>query len=128
MTDQIYSDADLDTLVRPDKVHRKVYVDPDIFALEMERIYGHIWIYIGHDSQVPYTGDYVASQIAGHQVVMVRGADDSVNVVYNRCPHKGAMLVPEGTGNTRKLFRCPYHGWTFHLDGTMMTAPLGSAK
>ena len=117
-------DADLEALVRPDKVHRKVYVDPDIFALEMERIYGHIWIYIGHDSQVPYTGDYVASQIAGHQVVMVRGADDSVNVVYNRCPHKGAMLVPEGTGNTRKLFRCPYHGWTFHLDGTMMTAPL----
>ncbi len=120
----VYTDSELGDMVRPDKVHRKVYVDPDIFALEMERIYGQIWIYIGHDSQVPNTGDYVASKIAGHELVMVRAANRAVNVVYNRCPHKGAMLVPEGTGNTRKFFRCPYHGWAFHLDGKMLSVPL----
>jgi phenylpropionate dioxygenase-like ring-hydroxylating dioxygenase large terminal subunit len=119
-----YTDQDLADMVRPDKVHRKLYVDPDIYDLEMERIYRRIWLYIGHASQVPNVGDYFATKVARDQVIMVRGTDDKIKVLYNRCPHKGSMVLPEGNGNTRKFFRCPYHGWSFHLDGRMLNVPL----
>ncbi|NYE24633.1 aromatic ring-hydroxylating dioxygenase subunit alpha [Pigmentiphaga litoralis] len=111
-------------LVREDSVHKSVYTDPDIFALEMQRIYGKAWIYVGHDSQVPKTGDYLATRIGDQDVVMVRSQSGAVNVVYNRCPHKGAKLVGEGCGNTGKFFRCPYHAWTFKLDGSHFSLPL----
>jgi phenylpropionate dioxygenase-like ring-hydroxylating dioxygenase large terminal subunit len=113
-------------LVRPDSVHKRVYTDPDIFALEMERIYGQAWIYVGHESQVKLPGDYHTTRIGDQDVVMVRGTDGRVNVVYNRCPHKGAKLVPDGEGSTGKFFRCPYHAWTFKLDGSHLSAPLKS--
>jgi phenylpropionate dioxygenase-like ring-hydroxylating dioxygenase large terminal subunit len=120
----VYTNQDLADLIQADRVHRKLYVDPDIFELEIERIYEKIWIYVGHESQVPNVGDYFATKIARQQFIMVRGADGKVNVLYNRCPHKGSMVLPEGSGNTRKFFRCPYHGWSFHLDGRMLNVPL----
>lgn len=118
------SNEALARLLRADSVHKRLYTDPEIFALEMERIYGQAWIYVGHDSQVPNVGDYVTTRVGDQDVVMVRGADKKVNVVYNRCPHKGARLVAEGSGNTGKFFRCPYHAWTFKLDGSHLAAPL----
>lgn len=111
-------------LVRADSVHKRVYTDPDIFELEMERIYGHAWIYVGHESQVPGTGDYLATWLGDQHVIMVRAADGKVHVVYNRCPHKGAMLVTEDSGNVGKFFRCSYHAWTFKLDGSHLALPL----
>ncbi|VWC57044.1 aromatic ring-hydroxylating dioxygenase subunit alpha [Burkholderia lata] len=111
-------------LVRPDSVHKRLYTDPAIFALEMERIYGRAWIYVGHESQVKAAGDYHATRIGDQDVVMVRGADGAVHVVYNRCPHKGAKIVPDGNGCVGKFFRCPYHAWTFRHDGTHLSAPL----
>ena len=118
------TNATLAGLVRPDSVHKRVYTDPAIFALEMERIYGRAWIYVGHESQVKEPGDYHATRIGDQNVVMVRAADGRIHVVYNRCPHKGAMVVPDGDGTAGKFFRCPYHAWTFRLDGTHLSAPL----
>ncbi len=111
-------------LVREDSVNRRVYTDPEIFDLEMDRIYGRMWIYVGHESQVPNPGDYHTTRIGNQDVIMVRGSDGKVNVMYNRCPHKGAQLVPQGDGNVGKFFRCPYHAWTFKLDGSHLAAPL----
>ncbi|NIE88579.1 MULTISPECIES: aromatic ring-hydroxylating dioxygenase subunit alpha [unclassified Burkholderia] len=118
------TNASLAGLVRPDSVHKRVYTDPAIFALEMERIYGRAWIYVGHESQVKTPGDYHTTRIGDQDVVMVRAQDGQVHVVYNRCPHKGAKLVADGDGSTGKFFRCPYHAWTFKLDGTHLSAPL----
>ncbi|WP_186200284.1 aromatic ring-hydroxylating dioxygenase subunit alpha [Burkholderia gladioli] len=118
------TNASLADLVRPDSVHKRVYTDPAIFALEMERIYGRAWIYVGHESQVKAPGDYHTTRIGDQDVVMVRAQDGQVHVVYNRCPHKGAKLVADGDGSTGKFFRCPYHAWTFKLDGTHLSAPL----
>lgn len=118
------SNEALAKLVRPDSVHKRVYTDPEVFALEMKRIYGKAWIYVGHESQVPKSGDYHTTQIGEQDVIMVRGADGAVHVVYNRCPHKGAKVVAEGDGNTGKFFRCPYHAWTFKLDGSHLSLPL----
>ncbi|WP_223461964.1 aromatic ring-hydroxylating dioxygenase subunit alpha [Pseudomonas sp. GL-RE-19] len=113
-------------LIREDSVHKSVYTDPVLFKLEMERIYGHAWIYVGHESQVKNSGDYHTTRIGEEDVVMVRGSDGAVNVLYNRCPHKGAKLVADGDGNVGKFFRCPYHAWTYKLDGQHLSAPLKS--
>jgi benzoate/toluate 1,2-dioxygenase subunit alpha len=110
-------------LVRPDSVHRSVYTDPAIFDAEMSRIFEGSWIYVGHDSQVPKPGDYFATTIGRQQVIMVRHSDGKVRVLFNRCAHKGAMLVPEAGGHVRH-FRCGYHGWVFNTDGTLMHVPL----
>lgn len=119
-----YSKEQIGALVRPDSVNKSIYTDPELFKLEMQRIYGRIWVYVGHDSQVPNVGDYHATMIGDQDVVMVRAEDGKVHVLYNRCPHKGAMVVPEGHGCTGKFFRCPYHGWTFRLNGHHLAAPM----
>lgn len=106
------------SLVRDDRVHRSVYTDPAIFALEMERIYGRAWVYVGHDSQIPNPGDYLTLMIAGQPVVMSRHTDGKVHVLFNRCGHRGARVCVEPQGNA-DIFRCAYHGWTFNTDGTL---------
>jgi benzoate/toluate 1,2-dioxygenase alpha subunit len=114
----------LRALVRPDAVHRDVYIDDEVFDLEMERVWSRAWIYVGHDSIVPKAGDYFTADIGGRPVVMVRDQDGTVRVLMNRCAHKGAKLVNDTTGNTGKLFRCPYHAWSFSTDGVLRGVPL----
>ena len=116
--------AALAALVREAEVHRDVYTDPEIFALEMERLFANTWVYVGHDSQVPNQGDYVGTTIGAQPVLMVRHSDGAVHVLYNRCPHKGTRITTESCGNTGAMFRCPYHAWSFHTDGSPATVPL----
>ncbi|HEY4066135.1 MAG TPA: aromatic ring-hydroxylating dioxygenase subunit alpha [Burkholderiaceae bacterium] len=118
------STEELAGLVRPDSVHRRLYTDPAVFDLEMERIYGRAWIYVGHESQVRAVGDYHTTRIGQQDVVMVRSTDAGVKVLYNRCAHKGAKVVASGDGNVGKFFRCSYHAWTYKLDGTHLSTPL----
>ncbi len=110
-------------LIEPDRVHRSVYTDPEIFDVEMTRLFGCAWIYVGHESQISRVGDYVTALIGKQPVVMVRHTDSSIHVLYNRCAHKGAKVVGEGCGNTRFL-RCCYHGWTYRTDGSLAGVPL----
>jgi phenylpropionate dioxygenase-like ring-hydroxylating dioxygenase large terminal subunit len=90
----------------------------------MEHLFANTWIYVGHESQVPKIGDYYATTIGTQPVIMVRHTEDSVKVLYNRCPHKGTRLTGETCGNTGRFFRCPYHAWTFRLDGSLAGVPL----
>lgn len=115
---------DLKRLVEPDRVHKSVYTDPAIFDAEMERIFERIWVYCGHESQVKAPGDYYALTIGRQPMVMVRQADGSVQVLYNRCPHRGVQLVGNQSGNTGSAFVCSYHAWSFHLDGSVRAIPL----
>ena len=110
-------------LVQPDQVHRDVYVDAELFALERERIWWRTWVYVGHASQVPAPGDYLTTDIAGQPLVMVRHQDGSIRVLFNRCAHKGARLVSAPTGNTGRFFRCPYHAWAYDTDGALRAIP-----
>ena len=111
-------------LVRDTVVHKDCYVDPEVFALEMEHLFANTWVYVGHASQVPEPGDYYGTTVGDQPVVMVRHGDRSVRVLYNRCAHKGVTLVNEGCGSTGKFFRCPYHAWTYKLDGGLLSIPL----
>lgn len=111
-------------LVREADVHRDVYVSPEVFALEQEHLFRNCWMYLGHASQIPAPGDYLTETIAGQPLLMVRGEDGRVRVFHNRCPHKGTRLTAETCGHAGRHFRCPYHAWTFRLDGGLHSIPL----
>lgn len=111
-------------LVRDTEVHKDLYIDEDVFQLEMEHLFANTWVYVGHASQIPDKGDYYTTTVGTEAVVMVRHTDNSIKVLYNRCPHKGVKVAGETCGNTGKFFRCPYHAWTFRTDGRLLAIPL----
>jgi benzoate/toluate 1,2-dioxygenase alpha subunit len=115
-----------DDLVREDRVHGSVYTDPALFELEMRRIFERAWIFMAHESQLPEAGDFVTSRIGRLPVIVVRAADRSINVLYNRCPHRGALICREAQGHAQR-FACPYHGWVFRTDGQLAGIPFRSA-
>ena len=111
-------------LVEADRVHRDLYIDQEVFELEMERLWSRTWIYVGHTSQVPQAGDFITVDVAAKPLIVVRHTDGKVRVLMNRCAHKGTKVVYDFAGNTGKTFRCPYHAWTYRTDGTLLQIPL----
>ena len=110
--------AAISDLVQERRVHSRLYTDPQLFELEIERIHGRVWVYVGHQSEVPQVGDYRTRTIGRTPVILVRGKDQQVRVLVNRCRHRGAQVCETESGNTR-AFRCWYHGWIYHLDGAL---------
>ncbi|MDE0492909.1 MAG: Rieske 2Fe-2S domain-containing protein [Acidimicrobiaceae bacterium] len=113
---------DFDYLVQPHRVHRRIYTDPQIFDLEMTRVFAASWCYVGHESEIPAPGDYRTTTLGLRPVLMTRGRDGAVNVLLNRCTHRGTVLAGESSG-CAKRFVCPYHGWTFAPDGQLVAIP-----
>ncbi|HYY60296.1 MAG TPA: Rieske 2Fe-2S domain-containing protein, partial [Burkholderiales bacterium] len=114
---------DANQLVRGERVHRAAYTDPHVFALEEERIFRRVWLYVAHESEVPGLGDYVLTRLGPEEVVLVRGEDGALSLLHNRCAHRGARILSAPRGNLRQL-RCPYHSWTYRLDGSLVGVPL----
>ena len=121
MNDQ-YDTDHIRSLVRPDCVHKDVYVDPDIFSLEVKRIFAHSWNYLCHESQIAHPGDYLTSEIAGNPVIVIRGEDNTISVLHNRCAHRGAKLLENRQGNATVL-SCSYHGWCYKTNGELLSIP-----
>lgn len=117
---------DLAGLVRPGWVHSALYTDEAIFKLEMERIFHRGWLYVGHESEIPQKGDFRLRQMGRQPVIFVRGQDDVVRVLLNRCRHRGAVVCEMEAGR-EKFFRCWYHGWTYANSGELVavTGPEG---
>ncbi|HET7672364.1 MAG TPA: SRPBCC family protein [Burkholderiales bacterium] len=113
----------IDNLLRGDAVHRAAYIDPAVFALEQERIFRRVWLYVGHESEVPAAGDYLLTRLGPDEVILTRREDGGLSLLHNRCAHRGARVVSEPAGNTRQL-RCPYHAWSYRLDGSLIGVPL----
>ncbi|HZQ73082.1 MAG TPA: SRPBCC family protein [Burkholderiales bacterium] len=113
----------IENLVRGNAVHRAAYTDPAVFALEMERIFRRAWLYLGHESEIPQAGDYVLVPLAGEELLLVRQEDGSVAALHNRCAHRGARIATCPAKGARAL-RCPYHSWTYRLDGSLLGVPL----
>jgi phenylpropionate dioxygenase-like ring-hydroxylating dioxygenase large terminal subunit len=122
----MFTRADIAARVEDDRVHRDLYLSRELFALEQQHFFANTWNYVGHASQVPQPGDYVTVAIAGRPLVMVRQPDGSIRVLYNRCAHKGTPLVSDASGHAGKFFRCPYHAWTYRLDGSPLGVPMKS--
>jgi phenylpropionate dioxygenase-like ring-hydroxylating dioxygenase large terminal subunit len=110
-------------LVEPKRVHGSVYTSPDIFDLETRRIFREGWNFVAHESEVPEPGDYITRRLGGEPIIVVRGKDDVVRVLANRCTHRGNRLCNAEQGNSSS-FRCPYHGWTFSNDGHLLAVPM----
>ena len=117
-----YSADRLDKLVEKNRVHRDVYTNPEVFDLEMERLWGRAWVYVGHESQVSKAGEFITTTIGTEPVLLSRDKSGQVHVLYNRCGHKGTKVATQKSGKTT-MFRCPYHGWSYHLDGKLNVVP-----
>ncbi len=116
----------IEALVQDGRAHSGIYTDPGIFELELQRIFGHSWLFIGHASEVPAKGDYRMRKMGRAPVLMVRGDDGAIRVLMNRCRHRGSQVCETEAGNT-KIFRCWYHGWTYDNTGKLavVSAPAG---
>ena len=123
------TEPDFGKLIEPGRVHRSVYTDPAIFEIEMERLFGRAWVFVGHDSQIPEPGDYVTTKIGRQPVILIRHGDGKPYVLLNRCAHRGAKVCNEARGNAKRLV-CLYHGWSYGTDGTLLgvTMPEGTAR
>lgn len=113
---------DYQSLVQSDRVHGSLYHEPAVFLEEMDRIYHTGWVYVGHESEVPEIGSFAAKPLGLQRVVMTRAEDGEVHVLYDRCPHRGNKILQSEKGRTRG-FVCPYHAWSFHLDGRLRAMP-----
>ena len=100
-----------------------VYSDPEIYAREQERIFcGASWSYVALEAELPRPGDFKRTFIGEKPVVVVRDKDGSVNVVENRCAHRGVQFCQKHLGNVPE-FMCPYHQWTYDLKGNLIGVP-----
>jgi len=97
------------------------YIDPAVAQIEADRVFSRTWQVVGHRDQVAKPGDYFTTELLGEPLLFVRGEDGKVRGFYNVCRHRAGPPA-EGCGS-RKLFRCGYHGWTYGLDGKLMSAP-----
>jgi phenylpropionate dioxygenase-like ring-hydroxylating dioxygenase large terminal subunit len=100
------------------RVHSSIYTDPEIFNLEMKRLFEDSWCYVAHESEIEKPGDFKTSAVGRVPVIVSRGDDNNIYVNVNACRHRGTVVCREEKGNTR-FFVCPYHGWSYKRDGTL---------
>lgn len=99
------------------------YANEDVFQCDLEKIWRHYWVYVGHTSQVPKPGSYFTATIAGEPLVILRDEGGQVRALVNVCRHRGSLVCSEPQGQLKKLV-CPYHQWVYDLDGTLRAARL----
>jgi Rieske 2Fe-2S family protein len=105
-------------------LERDYYLSPEIYAREQERIFYREWFCVGREEQIAEPGDYLVLDVAGESVLLVRTGNHGLSAHYNVCRHRGSQLVPEGAhGKFAGAIRCPYHSWTYTLEGALRTAP-----
>lgn len=101
----------------------EAYRSPEIYALEMDRIFTRDWVAICPSAALPNPGDHFAHAIGGEPVVVVRGDDGALRALSNVCRHRGTLLQDDGYGKMKK-FVCPYHAWTYDLEGELKGVPM----
>jgi phenylpropionate dioxygenase-like ring-hydroxylating dioxygenase large terminal subunit len=113
---------DYGELVGDDRVHGSLHTSPEVFDDEMDRIFTKGWAFVGHESEVARPGDWVTRRLGRESVILVRDRTGSVQVLANRCSHRGTALCWEAKGHASS-FQCNYHAWTFALDGALRSVP-----
>ena len=99
-----------------------VFVDPEVYRAEQERIFARCWLYVAHETQIPRPGDFVTNYMGQEQVIVCRDGEGQVLVFVNSCRHRGMRVCRTDEGHTR-LFQCPNHGWTYDLQGRLVGVP-----
>jgi PAH dioxygenase large subunit len=113
----------IEDLVRAEDglVSRRIFTDPEVYALERERIFTKAWFFLGHESEIPEPGDLVTRSAGLDPVILVRDDDGVIRAFLNSCRHRGMRVCRTDRENATFL-RCPYHGWAYRNDGSLMTA------
>ena len=101
---------------------REYYLSDEIFELEYPRVFARQWLMVGHACQIPAAGDFFTIDLAGENVVIVRGRSGDIHAHYNVCRHRGSRICDASAGRV-KSFVCPYHAWAYALDGRLESAP-----
>ncbi len=104
------------------RVDRRIFADPELFELEMKQIWEKVWVYAGHESQLPKPKDFMTTWIGRTPIIVNRNKSGELNAFVNVCTHRGATLCRTTKGSTSN-FVCPFHGWAFDGDGKLL-APM----
>lgn len=100
-----------------------VYTSGEVFRLEQQALFGRSWLCVGREQDLPAAGDFFVQDVAGDSVIVMRGADRAIRAFYNVCRHRGSRLLDAPRGSGLKRVLCPYHAWSYELDGRLHTAP-----
>jgi Rieske 2Fe-2S family protein len=123
-----------DTLAQGAKtLSQKYFVSPEVFEEEQEKIFAREWVLVGHQTEIPAAGDFVVREVlpssrhygatgAGESIIIIRDKGSDVRAYYNVCRHRGTRLCEEASGHAAAI-QCPYHAWTYGLDGRLIGAP-----
>ena len=104
------------------QISREIFVSEDIYQQEQEQVFTRAWLFVGHESQVPKPGDYFVSCMGEESVILCRDRAGQLHVFLNSCMHRGMKVCRYDEGNT-PVFTCPYHGWSYSTDGSLVGVP-----
>ncbi|TJY66264.1 aromatic ring-hydroxylating dioxygenase subunit alpha [Arthrobacter sp. CAU 1506] len=109
-------------LVQGDRVAGRIYTDPEIFELEMKNIFEKTWVWVAHESELPKPGSFKSTYVGRNAVIVTKDRKGAIHTLVNRCRHRGASVCEQRTGNANG-FTCPYHAWSYSLDGKLRGIP-----
>src|SRR5437868_11968190 len=98
---------------------RDFYSDIEVYQTDVQRIWRRGWLFAGHACEIPKPGDFFTVEVDGDPIVVVRDDEGVVHAMNNVCRHRGSLICVESSGHTRRLV-CPYHQWTYGLDGRLL--------
>src|SRR6266496_1876119 len=102
---------------------QRYFISPDVFAEEQEKIFSRQWVLVGHQSRIAHAGDYFLSKVANSSLIVIRDKRGEIRGFYNVCRHRGSRLIENTNGQLSGAIQCPYHAWTYGLDGRLLGAP-----
>src|SRR5215475_9763394 len=96
------------------------FISEEVFAKEQARIFSTEWLCVGHQSQLEKAGEYLLAEVAGESLIIVRDQNDQLHGFYNVCRHRGTRICEAQKGQFSQTIQCPYHAWTYRLDGRLL--------
>ncbi|MFT4826601.1 MAG: phenylpropionate dioxygenase-like ring-hydroxylating dioxygenase large terminal subunit [Halioglobus sp.] len=124
-SDLALSDNKVASLIKAERdgysLSREFYCDNDVFSSDMDKVVGKKWLLVDHVSRIPEQGQYFVYDIADESIIVIRESSHKINAFYNVCRHRGSVICTEKEGKKNSLV-CPYHSWSYKLDGSLKTA------
>ena len=120
---QLANGEHLESIVKPEEglISRRIFADPEIYQMEIDRIFGRGWFFLGHESEIPNPGDLVSRPCGIDPAILVRDDEGVIRAFLNSCRHRGMRVCRTDRENARFL-RCPYHGWAYRNNGELASA------